>query len=47
MQVTDRVLGNLGCGRRLTATLKNARGTFQQCLLPLMDELYVNLGDGV
>jgi hypothetical protein len=30
MQITDRFLGNLGGGRRLAATLENARGTFQQ-----------------
>ena len=37
MQITNRVLGSLSVGGRLTATLENARGTFQQRLLSLMD----------
>ena len=36
MQITDRFLSNLGGGRRLTATLEDACGTFQQRLLPLV-----------
>jgi hypothetical protein len=43
MQITDRFLGNLGGGGRLTTTLENARGTFQQRLLPLVDHRRMNL----
>jgi hypothetical protein len=46
MQITDRFLGNLGCGRSLTVTLKNTRSTFQQRLLPLMDHRRMNLIGG-
>jgi len=43
MQITDRVLGNLGSGRRLASPLKDARGTLKHSLLPLMDHRRMNL----
>jgi hypothetical protein len=43
MQIADRFPGNLGAGRCLTATLKNACGTFQQRLLLLVDHRRMNL----
>jgi hypothetical protein len=46
MQVANRFLGNLGGGRSLTTTFKNARCTFQQRLLSLMDHRRMNLISG-
>jgi hypothetical protein len=46
MQVTDRVLGNLGGGRCLTATLEDASGPFEQSLLPLVDHRRMHLIGG-
>jgi hypothetical protein len=46
MQITGRFLDNLGGGRSLTATLENARGTFQQRPLPLMDHRWMDLASG-
>ena len=46
MQVLDRVFDHPGGGRSLTTTLKDARGTFQHCLLPLMDHRRMDLISG-
>ncbi len=46
MQIADRILNDFGGGGRLATALKDARGPFQQRLLPLMDHRWMDLMSG-